>query len=118
MAGSRVTCLLLLAAATMAHAHVNERGMDYRAYKNADNVPCCNDEDCRPATEYVEEIKNGRPVVRLLVDSHWIEVSRSRVVAEGATDGRAHWCGTKVFTGGQGAWLPQTRCLILPPKTM
>jgi hypothetical protein len=108
----------LVLAAPIAAAHVNDRNMDYHAYKNASNVPCCNNEDCRPATAFTELTRNGQSMVRLLIDGIWIEVGRSHVVAEDAADGRAHWCGIKMFTGSRGGWVPQTRCLILPPKVM
>lgn len=108
----------LLLAPQSASTHENDRGMDYRSYKNQGRVPCCNNEDCRPAQEFNERIDGDRIVFRLLVDGVWIDVPRTYVVAEDAPDGRAHWCGVKMFVGQHGAWLPATRCLILPPRGM
>src|ERR1700704_2561228 len=82
-------CMLLSAAA--AWAHVNDRGMDYRAYKDRYGQSCCDVRDCRPAADFVETFVNGQAVVRLLIDGIWIAVSRSYVVAAHASDGRVHF---------------------------
>ncbi len=107
-----------LAAATVVLAHVNDRGMDYRAFKDSAGVPCCSKEDCYPADKFVETVENGREVVRLLIDGVWITVPRIFVVLAPATDGRAHWCGLKLATGNPKVWRPGTRCIILPPRVL
>ncbi len=106
---------LLAVSANGGHspAHVNDRGMDYSAYKDGRGVPCCNHVDCRPAADYVETVVHGQGVVRLLIDGRWISVSRYFVVAEDAPDGRAHWCGKML-----PARRPVPTCIILPPKEM
>jgi len=119
MVGLRITSLaLLLAIAGGVRAHVNERGMDYRLFKDAVGIPCCSKEDCRPAEKFVEAQENGREVVRLLIDGKWITVSRDFLVAQPATDGRAHWCGIMLQTGNPRIWRPGTRCIILPPRVL
>jgi hypothetical protein len=107
---------LLLALETVAQAHVNDRGMDYRRYKDTAGIPCCSKDDCQPAEKFVETVENGREVVRLLIDGVWITVPRSFLSPRQATDGRAHWCGIKVRVGD--AWRPGTRCIILPPRLL
>jgi hypothetical protein len=88
---------LLLALATMpALAHVNDLGMDYTRFRDLNGAPCCTDTDCRPADDFVEAPERG--VVRLLIDGQWIDVPRTHVTAERAHDGRAHWCGGRLFT--------------------
>jgi hypothetical protein len=109
---------LVLVSAAAAHAHVNDRGMDYRAYQDSFGVPCCSKEDCRPADDFIEAVENGREVVRLLIDGTWITVSRQFLVEPPSTDGRAHWCGLKLVTGNPKVWRPGTRCIILPPKML
>jgi hypothetical protein len=116
--GVIAVALLMLTAAAAVRAHVNDRGMDYKAYKDSDGVPCCNDTDCQPAENFIETVENGREVVRLLIDGVWITVHRSFMAGEYATDGRAHWCGLKLKTGFTGKWKPGTRCIILPPKML
>src|SRR6266481_3163893 len=107
-------CILLSAAA--AWAHVNDRGMDYRTYKDRYGQSCCDVRDCRPAADFVETVVNGQAVVRLLIDGIWIAVSRSYVVAGHASDGRAHFCGTLHKTGGNPAEVKaEPTCVILPP---
>ena len=107
---------LLLILAAVAQAHVNDRGMDYRHYKDTAGIPCCDKEDCQPAEKFVETVENGREVVRLLIDGVWITVPRPFLAPRQATDGRAHWCGIKVRVGD--AWRPGTRCIILPPRLL
>ena len=107
---------LLLALAAVAQAHVNDRGMDYRLYKDTAGIPCCSKEDCQPAEKFVETVENGREVVRLLIDGVWIAVPRAFLAPRQATDGRAHWCGMRVRVGD--AWRPGTRCIILPPRLL
>jgi hypothetical protein len=109
-----LAAFILLLSVT-ALAHVNDRGMDYSLYKDYRGISCCNNADCRPAEAYVDTVVNGLAVVRLLIDGHWISTSRFFVVADDATDGRAHWCGPMVATisGGRA---PVPRCLILPPR--
>lgn len=114
---SRLAALLLAGAATSAPAHVNDRGMDYGAYKDGRGVSCCNNADCRPAADYAETVVNGQRLVRLLIDGSWISVSRYFVVAEDASDGRAHWCG-KTLSATTGERRPVPTCIILPPKEM
>ena len=109
---------VLLASAAVAHAHVNDRGMDYRKFKDTGGIPCCSKEDCQAAEKFVETVENGREVVRLLIDGVWITVSRGFVVPAPATDGRAHWCGIKLATGNPRVWRPGTRCIILPPRVL
>lgn len=115
-----VLAALLAAPAIGAHvrAHVNDRGMDYRTYKDTGGVPCCSKEDCQPAEEFVETVENGQEVVRLLIDGVWITVQRMFVVQAPATDNRAHWCGLKLKTGNPRVWRPGTRCIILPPRVL
>ena len=110
--------LLLSLAASLLHAHVNERGMDYSLYKDRVGIPCCSKEDCRPADRFVEALENGHEVVRLLIDGEWITVSRDFLVAQPATDGRAHWCGIMLKTGNPKISRPGTRCIILPPRVL
>jgi hypothetical protein len=109
---------LLLAMAAGAHAHVNDRGMDYRKFKDSSGIPCCSKEDCFPAEEFVETREQGREVVRLLIDGVWITAPRAFVVQAPATDNRAHWCGIKLRTGDPRVWRPGTRCIILPPRML
>jgi hypothetical protein len=109
---------LLLSVAAGVHAHVNDRGMDYRLYKDGAGIPCCSKEDCQPAEKFVETVENGREVVRLLIDGEWITVSRRFLIQAPATDGRAHWCGIKLATGNPKVWRPGTRCIILPPRVL
>src|SRR5262249_40141920 len=84
---------LMLLATPRIDAHVNDRGMDYRLYKDRYGQSCCHIEDCRPAADFVETVENGEPAVRLLIDGTWFTVPRSYVVADYASDGRAHFCG-------------------------
>ena len=110
-----VLCMLLDASA--AFAHVNDRGMDYRAYKDRYGQSCCDVKDCRPAADFVEIVVNGQAVVRLLIDGSWITVSRSYVVADYASDGRAHFCGNLYMGGNNPAEVkPEPICVILPPR--
>ena len=77
MFASRIASLvLLLSIAAGVHAHVNERGMDYRHFKDRVGIPCCTKEDCHAAEKFVETQEEGREVVRLLIDGAWITVSR------------------------------------------
>ena len=119
MIALRIACLaLLLAIGGGVRAHVNERGMDYRQFKDRVGIPCCTKEDCHPAEKFVETQEEGREVVRLLIDGAWITVSRDFLVAQPATDGRAHWCGIMLKTGNPKIWRPGTRCIILPPRVL
>lgn len=105
--------LLLVALGTMpALAHVNDRGMDYNLYKDHLGSPCCDHTDCRPADDFAEVKERGQ--VRLLIDGQWINVPRVVVVARDASDGRAHWCGGRLFTNSHLGWVPFVRCIILP----
>ena len=103
--------------AHVINVHVNDRGMDYRAYKDRYGQSCCHIQDCRPASDFVEAIENGEPVIRLLIDGTWITVARSYVVAALASDGRAHFCG-KLYrpSGSAGEVKPEPICVILPPR--
>jgi hypothetical protein len=113
---SSIGLLLLLPA--LAVAHVNDRGMDYQAFTDKSGFPCCTNKDCHPAEHFTETVENGREIIRLLVDGVWITASRSFVVGERATDGRAHWCGLKLGTNTGRGWRPGTRCIILPPRVL
>jgi hypothetical protein len=109
---------LLLPMAAGVRAHVNDRGMDYRLFKDSAGLACCSKEDCHPAEKFLETTEHGREVVRLLIDGVWITVPRLFLVTKPATDGRAHWCGIKLATGDPGVWRPGTRCIILPPRVL
>jgi hypothetical protein len=101
----------------LAYAHVNDRGMDYRRFKDRFGQSCCDVKDCRPAADFVEAFVNGEAVVRLLIDGRWITVSHSYVVSEHASDGRAHFCGKLYVPGGDPAEVkPEPTCIILPPR--
>jgi hypothetical protein len=107
--------ILLFAAA--ASAHVNDRGMNYRKYKDGYGQSCCDNRDCRPAADFVETVVDGRAVVRLLIEGTWITVSRSYVVSDAATDGRAHFCGRLHRPGRNPSELKaEPICVILPPR--
>jgi hypothetical protein len=114
-----LTCVLLLVALLpcLAAAHKNDRGMDYSSYRDARGLPCCNATDCHPASDFAEVVINGQPMVRLLIDGDWYDVLRYFVVAEDASDGRAHWCGKTVVVGN-GRRRPAPVCVILPPRNM
>jgi hypothetical protein len=107
--------LLLLAPASV-RGHVNDRGMDYRSFKDGTGIPCCDKDDCHPAEKFLETVENGREVIRLLIDGVWITVPRAFLIGEHATDGRAHWCGIKLAANDGRSWRPGTRCVILPPR--
>jgi hypothetical protein len=111
---------LLAGSAVAAHlrAHVNDRGMDYRTFKDTAGIPCCSKEDCQPAEDFIETVENGQEVVRLRIDGVWITVPRMFVLPAPATDNRAHWCGLKLKTGNPHVWRPGTRCIILPPRVL
>jgi hypothetical protein len=109
---------LLMSAAAGVQAHVNDRGMDYRLFKDTAGIPCCSNKDCQPAEHFIETAEGGREVVRLLIDGVWITVPRGFLAPKQATDGRAHWCGMKLHSGDYGAWRPGTRCIILPPRLL
>ena len=107
---------MFMASATVS-AHVNEMGMDYRRYKDRYGQSCCHDRDCRPAADFVETVVNGQTVVRLLINGIWISVSRSYVVREYASDGRAHFCGRLHVPGNDPSDVkPEPVCVILPPR--
>jgi hypothetical protein len=111
-----VPVVMVGSAALMAH--VNDQGMDYGPYKDHRGVSCCGNADCGPAADYVDTTVNGLGVVRLLIDGNWISISRYFVVAEDATDGRAHWCGKTLVRAGSGERVPVPFCVILPPRTI
>jgi len=107
----------MLLSAVAASAHMSDRGMDYRAFKDRYGQSCCDDRDCRPAADYTETVEKGQAVVRLLIDGIWITVSRSYVVASYASDGRAHFCGRLHKSGSNPAGVkPEPICVILPPR--
>jgi putative tryptophan/tyrosine transport system substrate-binding protein len=58
----------VLLGSVVASAHVNDGGMNYRRYKDRYGQSCCNEQDCRPASDFFETIVNGEPVVRMLID--------------------------------------------------
>ena len=105
---------LLVLATVPALAHVGDRGMDYTLYRDHGGTPCCDDRDCRPADAFADLRERG--LVRLLIEGQWIDVPRAVVVAEDAPDGRAHWCGGRLFTNSPQGWVPLPRCVILPPR--
>ena len=112
-----VLCMLL--GPVGASAHVNDKGMDYRGYKDRYGQSCCDVRDCRPAADFVETVVNGQAVVRLLIEGTWIAVSHSYVVAHYASDGRAHFCGNLHRGGSNPAEVkPEPTCVILPPREM
>lgn len=102
---------------TAASGHVNDRGMDYRSYKDRYGQSCCDVRDCVPAANFVETFVNGQAVVQLLIDGIWITVPGAYVVADHASDGRAHFCG-KLHRGGASPAevKPEPTCVILPPR--
>jgi len=112
----RFTVALAMLLSAAAVAHVNDRGMDYRLFKDRFGQSCCGVEDCRPASDFLETVVDGEPVVRLLIDGVWITVEHSYVIADHATDGRAHFCGRLHRPGGTS---PEVKaepiCVILPP---
>jgi hypothetical protein len=108
-----ILCMLLVAAA--ASAHVNDRGMDYEKYKNRLGQSCCDDRDCKPADDFALTVLDDQDVVRLLIDGNWFTVSRTWVVDDSASDGRAHFCGQLKATGNPAVVKPEPVCVILPP---
>jgi hypothetical protein len=107
----------MLLCVTVTSAHVNDRGMDYRRYKDRYGQSCCNERDCRPAADFVETVLNGEPIVRLLIDGTWVTVPRAYVVTDLASDGRAHFCGKLYLPGNNPAEVkPEPICIILPPR--
>jgi hypothetical protein len=106
---------ILLAAALPASAHV-EHGIDYTTYRGPNGAPCCDHTDCRPADDFVEATQRGEAIVRLLIDGQGIDVPRTHVVAEDARDGRAHWCGGRLFTNSHLGWIAFPWCVILPRR--
>jgi hypothetical protein len=107
---------LVLLGSVPTSAHDGDRGLDYSRYKDQKGAPCCDDRDCRAADDFVEVTERGQALVRLLIDGQWIDVPRAFVVAEDAPDGRAHWCGGRLFTNSHLGWLPFPWCVILPPR--
>jgi len=108
---------LMATCGALAYAHVNDRGMDYRRFKDLFGQSCCDVKDCRPAADFVEAFVNGEAVVRLLIDGRWITVSHTYVVSEHASDGRAHFCGKLYVPGDNPAEVkPEPTCIILPPR--
>jgi hypothetical protein len=83
----------LLIGAAAASAHVNDRGMDYRPFKDRYGSSCCSEHDCMPAADFLETEVRGQPVVKLLINGVWITVPQSYVIGAHASDGRAHFCG-------------------------
>jgi hypothetical protein len=113
----RAWFVLLLLCSVAAAAHVNDRGMDYRRFKDQYGQSCCGDQECRPAADFVETSENGEAVVRLLLDGTWLTMPRYYVVSERASDGRAHFCGRLHVPGGNPADVkPEPTCIILPPR--
>jgi len=109
----RIRHLALLLAGTLpALAHVDERGLGYSRYTDLNGAPCCDEHDCRPADAFIEE----RERIRLLIDGQWIDVPRAHVVAQRSPDGRAHWCGGRLFTNSHLGWMAFPWCVILPPR--
>ena len=107
----------MLLSAVGASAHMSDRVMDYRAFKDRYGQSCCDDRDCRPAADFTETVVKDQAVVRLLIDGNWITVSRSYVVASHASDGRAHFCGRLHASGSTAAEVkPEPVCVILPPR--
>ena len=76
-------------------------------------MPCCDHTDCRPADDFVDAA--GRDV-KLLIEGQWVDVPRNHVTTERAGDGRAHWCGGRLFTNSHLGWLPFVWCAILPRR--
>jgi hypothetical protein len=110
-----VPCLLL--GATAAVAHMSDSGMNYGAFKDRYGLSCCDGRDCRPAKDFIETVRDGQAVVRLLIGGIWITVSRSYVVDKHASDGRAHFCGRLHKSGSNPAAVkPEPTCIILPPR--
>jgi len=114
MQPKHLTLFLLALGAAPALAHVGDRGVDYTLYRDRAGTPCCDDRDCRPADDFADVRERG--LVRLKIDGQWIDVPRAVVVAEDARDGRAHWCGGRLFTNSHLGWIPFPRCVILPPR--
>jgi hypothetical protein len=110
--------LALLLFVPVRAGGVNERGMDYRSFKDSAGSPCCSNEDCYAAEKFTETVENGSEVIRLLIDRTWISVPRAYVIGEHATDGRAHWCGNRIWSSQRRGWRPATRCIILPPRLL
>jgi hypothetical protein len=103
--------------AAAASAHVNDRGLDYRTFKDRFGQSCCNEKDCVPAADYLETVQEGRAVVRLLINGVWITVPRSYVIGQHAPDGRAHFCGTLHMPSNNPLEVkPEPVCIILPPR--
>ena len=113
MQAHQLTLLLALGAAP-ALAHVSDTGMDHTLYRDHAGTPCCDDRDCRPADDFVDVRERGQ--VRLLIEGQWIDVPRAIVIAEDAHDGRAHWCGGRLFTNSPLGWVPFPRSVILPAR--
>jgi len=108
-------CVLLTAAA--ASAHVNDRGMDYRPYKDRYGQSCCSERDCVPAADFLETVVEGEAIVRLFINGVWITVPQSYVVGAHASDGRAHFCGNLHLPNNNPAEVkPEPVCVILPPR--
>jgi len=107
----------ILLSSLVASAHVNDRDMNYRHYKDRYGQSCCNEQDCRPASDFLETIVSGEPVVRMLIDGTWVTIPQSYVVAEPASDGRAHFCGRLFVTSANATDVkPEPICVILPPR--
>src|SRR5262249_11612938 len=114
----RLVSFVLLGTAA-ASAHVNDRGMDYRTYKDRYGQSCCSEHDCVPAADFQETVVRGEAVVRLLLNGVWITVPASYVVNAYAPDGRAHFCGNLHLPNNNPAEVkPEPLCVILPPRPM
>jgi hypothetical protein len=106
--------VILVLGTVSASAHVGDRGVDYSRYRDRNGAPCCDHTDCRPADGFVDARERGQ--VRLLIEGTWIDVPHAHVVAEDAGDGRAHWCGGRLFTNSHHGWIAFPWCVILPPR--
>jgi hypothetical protein len=115
---ARLAAAAALVGAGTALAHVGATGVDYHRYADERGASCCDDTDCRPARRFVEHGK-GRGGLAIEIHGRLVEVSRDRVVAEDAPDGRAHWCGSVLHVNdGEVDWVPLVRCVILPARDM
>jgi hypothetical protein len=107
----------ILLGAAVASAHVNDRGMDYRPYKDRYGSSCCSEHDCTPAADFLETEVRGQPVVKLLINGVWITVPQSYVIGAHASDGRAHFCGNLHLPNNNPAEVkPEPVCVILPAR--
>jgi len=103
-----VIALSMLMTSSMSRAHVGATGQDYSKFKQANGLPCCNNEDCRP-TRY--EI-SGDEIV-MYPDGQRIVLPRTLQHALTSDDGNAHWCGILYPDGSY-----KTFCAILPMQSV